>query len=144
MNKRRSNQLAKVATPVLRPEETIEFLTMAKVGTPSRKKQAWVLLLSTILTLGILQLYVVAKPYYLVLTSQRLLLFTVTRGTGVPGGLQREIPRRGLAATRPRSRLGITFYLSAQGSTDRLRLAFGQPQRKDANALAAGIGIAAN
>lgn len=144
MNKRRSEQLAKVATSVLRPDETIEFLTIAKVGTPSRKKQTWVLLLTTVLTLGLLQVYVVARRYYLVLTSQRLLLFAVTRGTSAPGALQRQIPRPGLTATRPRSRLGITFYLSAEGSADRLRLAFGQQQRKDANELAAGIGITAN
>ena len=44
----------------------------------------------------------------------------------------------------PKSRLAITFYLCFKGSEDRLRLAFGQPQRKDANALAAVIGIDAN
>jgi hypothetical protein len=43
----------------------------------------------------------------------------------------------------PKSRLAITFYLCFKGSEDRLRLAFGQ-QRKDANALAAVIGIEAN
>jgi len=74
VNKRRSEQLAKIAASALRPDEAIEFLTIAKVGTPSRKKQAWVL-------------------------------------------------------------------LCFKGSEDRLRLAFGQQQRKDANALAAGIGI---
>ena len=75
MNKRRSEQLSKIAASALRPDEAIEFLTIAKVGTPSRKNQAWVLLLTTILTLGMPQVYVVARPYYLVLTSQRLLLF---------------------------------------------------------------------
>lgn len=141
MNKRRSEQLAKIAASALRPDEAIEFLTIAKVGTPSRKKQAWVLLLTTILTLGMQQVYVVARSYYLVLTSQRLLLFAVVRGSGAPGALWRQIPRPGLSATRPRSRLGITFYLCFKGSEDRLRLAFGQQQRKDANALAAGIGL---
>ena len=141
MNKRRSEQLAKVAAPVLRPDETVDFLTIAKVGTPSRKKQTSVLLLTTILTLGMLQVYVVARRYYLVLTSQRLLFFAVTRGTSAPGVLQRQIPRAELTATRPRSRLGITFYVSVKGSPDRLRLAFGQQQRNDANALAVSIGI---
>lgn len=141
MNKRRSEQLVKVATPLLRPDEAIQFLTIAKVGTPSAKKQTWVLVLSTIITLGMVSVFVVARRYYLVLTSQRLLFFAAMGQTATPGALRRQIPRPGLTATMPRSRLGITFYLSIKGSPDRLRLAFGQQQRKDAKTLADSIGI---
>jgi hypothetical protein len=141
VNKRRSEQLVRVAFSALRPDETIELLSMAKVGTPSRKKQVWVLLLTTILTLGLLQLYVVARPYYLVLTSQRLLLFTVTRGSASPGKLQRQIALPGLTATSPRGVLAAKFYLSVKDGTERLRLVFTPQRRNDANTLAGRIGI---
>jgi hypothetical protein len=50
--------------------------------------------------------------------------------------------RAGAAAANHHAKANrATFYLCFKGSEDRLRLAFGQQQRKDANALAAGIGV---
>lgn len=142
MNARRTQRVMDAATPSLRAGESIEFVTAARFGTPSRKKQTIVLLLSIILTLGLIRVFVFARPYYLVLTSQRLLLFGIGRGTGAPTAKPvQELPREGLSVTRPRSRLSITFYLSRPGTQDRFRLAFGQPQRKDAHKLANAIGI---
>jgi hypothetical protein len=142
MNAKRTGQVTAVAQQSLRGGEVIEFVTVGKVGTPSKKKQAMVLILSTILTLGMVHVFVIARPYYLVLTSERLLMFPVIRGSGKPGAKPaRELRREGLTATRPRSRLGITFYLSyPQTPESRLRLLFAQPQRTDARTLAGALG----
>jgi len=145
MNAKRTDELIAIATPLLRPGESIELVTLAKVGTPSKQKQAWVLLLTTILTLGMVSVFVVARPYYIVLTSQRLLFFGVRRGafSAPPSSkLAFQLGRAGLGVTTPRRRLAITCYLFSQGSPDKRRLAFGALYGKDASALSSIIGAA--
>ena len=141
MIEKRQQQLAQVAASVLRDGEQIEFMTVARVGQVPRKKQIAVTVISTIITLGFLSLLVHSKPYYLVLTNMRLLFFGAAPGSGAPlPGIVMEMPRSGTGATKPRSRLGITFKITSLGNAP-LKLAFGQPQRRDAKALAGTLGL---
>lgn len=141
MRQKRERQLGAVVMPLLRNGEQIEYMTSAQAGTVPRKKQLAVTLISTILTLGFVSVFVSARRYYLVLTNQRLIFFPVGRNSGAPvPTIWRQLPRYGLSAAPPRSRLGITFTISTPGNPNTLRLAFGQQQRKDANTLAAAIG----
>jgi hypothetical protein len=139
VREKRKHQLAQAAALVLRDGEQIEFMTVARVGQVARKKQIAVTVISTIITLGFLSLFLFSKSYYLVLTNMRLLFFGVAPGSGAPlPGIIREMSRSGMGATKPRSRLGITFKITSLGNAP-LKLAFGQPQRKDAKALAAAL-----
>jgi hypothetical protein len=140
---KKQQQLQQVVTPVLRDGEQIELMTVARVGQPRRRKQALVMVISTILTLGMLTVFVVAKGYFLVLTDQRFLFFGVNRGSGQPiAGPAMQLPRTDLTATKPRSRLAVTFRVVSPGQPP-LKLAFGQPVRRDAKELATAIGLAA-
>lgn len=142
MTKKQQEHLLQVVTPVLRDSEQIEYMTTARVGQPRRRKQLLVMVLSSILTLGLLTVFVVAKGYFLVLTNQRLMFFGVNRGSGRPlTGPAMQLPRAGLTATRPRSRLAVTFRVMLPGQPP-LKVAFGQPMRREAKELATAIGIA--
>jgi hypothetical protein len=139
----KKQQLQQVVAPVLRVGELVEFMTTARVGQPRRRKQFLVMAISSILTLGLVTLFVVAKGYFLVLTNQRLLFFAVNRGGGRPlAGPAMQLPREQLTASKPRSRLAVTFRVTQRGEPP-VKLAFGQPMRRDAKELASAIGIAA-
>lgn len=144
MREKHARQLVAVVTPLLRDGEQIQFMTSAQAGTVARKKQVGITLITTILTLGMVSVFVSARRYYLVLTDQRLIFFPVNRSSGAPvPRIWIQPSRYGLSATPPRSRLAITFMISTADNPNTLRLAFGQQQRKDARALAAAIGAAA-
>ncbi len=143
MTKKQQEQLQQVVTPVLRDGEQVELMTVARVGQPRRRKQVLATVISSILTLGLVTLFVVAKGYFLVLTNERLMFFSVNRGSGRPlAGPAMQLPRAGLTATKPRSRLAVTFRVMLPGQPP-LKLAFGQPMRRDAKELASAIGVAA-
>jgi hypothetical protein len=99
------------------------------------------MVLWSILTLGLVTVFVVAKGHFLVLTNQRLMFFGVNRSSGRPlAGPAMQLPRAGLTATKPRSRLAVTVRVMLPGQPP-LKLAFGQPMRRDAKELASAIGV---
>lgn len=140
MNAKRTGQVSALASPLLQPGEAIELVTAAKVGTPSKKKQILVPVIVAIVTLGTVRMIVVAKGYYIAITSQRLLFFAADRTTGAPGRkLAFQLDRRGLTATPPRRRLGVTCYLVSQQNPDKLRLAFAAWGRRQAETVVSAI-----
>ncbi|HXW86793.1 MAG TPA: hypothetical protein VEJ42_00900 [Streptosporangiaceae bacterium] len=143
MTRKQQEQLLQVVTPVLQDGEQVEYMTTARVGQPRRRKQLLSIVISSVLTLGMLTLFVVAKGYFVVLTNQRLMFFAVNPASGRPlAGPAMQFPRARLTATRPRSRLAVTFRLVLPGQPP-IKVAFGQPKRRDARELAAAIGVAA-
>jgi hypothetical protein len=142
MADKRQQQLDQVVSPLLQEGERVEYVTPARVGQVRAKSQLALMAISTIVTLGLVTVYLRPKGYYLVLTNQRLMFIGINRGTGKPvPGVAMQLPRDGLTATQPRSRLAITYRVTAPGAAP-LKLAFGQPQRRDAKGLAAAIGAA--
>ncbi|MGB6453033.1 MAG: hypothetical protein WBH47_00955 [Streptosporangiaceae bacterium] len=143
MTKKQQEQLLQIVTPVLWDGERVELMTAARVGRPRRRKQFLVFAISSILTLGMLTLFVVAKSYFVVLTNKRLMFFYVQRSRSrLQAGPAMQLPRAHLTATKPRSRLAVTFRVTQRGEPP-LKLAFGQPMRRDAMELASAIGVAA-
>lgn len=141
MTKQQQEQLLRVVTPVLQDGEQVEYMTAARVGQPRRRQQILYMVISTVLTLGFMTVTPTAKGYFVVLTSLRLLFFGVGSGRPVAGPAM-QLPRERLTATRPRSRLAVTFRLVRPGEPP-IKVAFGQPKRRDAKELAAAIGLAA-
>jgi hypothetical protein len=62
MRERRVQQVRDVAVPHLRVGENIELITIGRVGTVRRRKQAAVTVIAAIVTLGMLTLIVMARP----------------------------------------------------------------------------------
>ena len=90
-----------------------------------------------------LTVFVVAKSYFVVLTNKRLMFFSVQRSRSrLQAGPAMQLPRAHLTATKPCSRLAVTFRVIQRGEPP-LKLAFGQPMRRDAKELASAIGVAA-
>jgi hypothetical protein len=143
MRKKQQEQLLQDITPVLWDGEQVELMTAARVGKPRRRKQFLVLAITAIVTLGMYSVWVTAESYFVVLTNRRLMCFDVHRGRRrLRGGPAMQFPREHLTATKPHSRLAVTFRVIQRGEPP-LKMAFGQPVRRDAKALASAIGVAA-
>jgi hypothetical protein len=143
MTKRQQQLVQRLVTPVLWDGEQVELMTAARVGQPRRRKQFLVMAISSILTLGMFTASVVAKSYFVVLTNQRLLFFDVPgQRSRLQAGPSMQLPRAHLTATKPRSRLAVTFRVTQRGEPP-IKIAFGQPMRRDAKQLASAIGVAA-
>jgi hypothetical protein len=139
MNARNTERLMELVKPILRQGEQIEQMTAARVGSVSAKRQVATTAIVAIATAGIVRVTVHAAPRYLVLTSQRLLIINMLR-TGRPvGPLLAQMPRQAVATTRLRSRLAVSFTIQVNGDPKPLKLAWGQPGRKDARALQAAL-----
>jgi hypothetical protein len=135
MNKQNQARLMDLVNPVLRQGEQVEQTCAARVGSVSAKRQVATAAIGAIATAGLVRVTVHAAPRYLVLTNQRLLIINMLRSGQPSGPLVAQLPRGTVTASRLRSRLAVSFTLEIEGNPKPLKLAFGQPARKDARAL---------
>ncbi|TLS43941.1 hypothetical protein FE633_23230 [Streptomyces montanus] len=133
LNARRTRQLLETAAPLLRPEEQVEFSTLAAIGSVSAGKRALTAAVAGVLSAGTVIATVTPRPMYIVLTDRRLLFFDGNRG-GRPGDLVLDVPRPYVSATAPKKAfLGLQYvtHLSVAGEEQQLKLTFPVQHRAD-------------
>jgi hypothetical protein len=145
MNKRMTERVIDVVTPLLQRDERVVLASLAAVHTESvaasTGRQAATMVGSVLLSGGMAGAFTIAKRLYLVLTDRRLLFFETTPRAGRPQReLAAELPRAELRATPARSLLYKTYRLTAVDGSPVLRLSFPLPTRRDGEQLARELG----
>lgn len=141
-----ADRVAKAATPLLQPGETIEVATVAAVGRVPVKQQiataAVTAAVTGLLTAGTATavLYVNKRP--IVLTNRRLLILDANELTGRPRTkLLGSLSREGLRAQHQRALLWLTYNLIDNMGRPILRLRFPVPNRKPGRRIAESLGL---
>jgi hypothetical protein len=139
MNKRRSQQLATIAGPILVQGEQIRCTTMANVGSVSAKRKLLTTALVGVLSAGTVIAVVQPRPMYCVLTDQRILYFDGKTSTGKPGKLLMSLPLALVTATPPAKALlglGFKIELTVQGEEKGVKMVFPPAAKSDGRRFA--------
>jgi hypothetical protein len=145
MNRKMTQRVMDVVTPLLEGDERVALASFAAVhsesAAASATRQAATMVGSVVLSGGMAGAFTIAKRFYLVLTDRRLLFFETTPRAGRPRReLAAELPRAGLRATPARSLVYRTYHLTAVDGSPVLRLSFPLPTRRDGEQLARELG----
>ena len=136
-----SDRVAKAATPLLEPGETIEVATVAAVGKVSLKRQVATAAVTAVLTAGMVTAVTYAQKRPVVLTNRRLLFLDFNNLTGKPlEKLVGQVPREGLRAQRDRALLWLAYNLIDGSGAPVLRLSFPLPNRNAGRQIAESLG----
>lgn len=131
-------RFAKVAPAVLQPGETVGFATFAAVGRVSVKRQLATAAVVGVLSAGTISATVQPKPFYVVVTDQRLLVVEPHPmfNSKVTEKVVTAVPRGAVTLARPRHGLAARVDLAVDGWDKGLSLAFGIQRRGEAAAFA--------
>jgi len=80
MNQKTTSRCTQVVTPALSQDEQIEMVEAVQIGKVSVKKQAATAAAVSIATAGTVMVALKPRPFYLILTNQRLILVGNNRG----------------------------------------------------------------
>ena len=137
-----ADRVAKAATPLLEPGETIETATVAAVGQVSLKRQIATAAITAALTAGMASAVPYAKKRPVALTNRRLLFLEANNLTGSPlSKLAGAVPREGLRAQRQRTLVWLAYNLIDNTGAPVLRLSFPLPNRKAGQQIAESLGL---
>lgn len=141
-----ADRVARAATSLLQPGETIEVATVAAVGKVPLKQQVATAAVTAAVT-GLLTGGVATAVFYvnkrpIVLTNRRLLILDANDFTGRPlTKLVGAVSREGLRAQHQRSLLWLTYNLIDNSGRPVLRLRFPVPNRKAGHRIAESLGL---
>lgn len=122
MGARQERRLLKNAAEVMRPDERVELVAMAKVGSVKKavgKSLAFGVAVG-VLSGGTMMAFSTQAEAYIILTDQQVLFFRSHAGS--PGKLLLAIPRVQVAITEPKTGLLLKFQLHVQGWNEALAL----------------------
>jgi hypothetical protein len=135
MSSRQEKRLLEKAAPLLRPDERVDLIALAKVGTIAGaiKKSFGRNVAVGVLTAGTVVPYAVQKELYILLTSHYLHFFSSS--LAFAGDHAFSVARPMVAVTEPTGKLIVKFQLHIHGE-DPLALSFPRPTNKQGRALA--------
>lgn len=149
MSKQAKIELAKTAVqPMLLPGERIEIVTVAMFGRFSTAKGFRFGIVVAILTLGLFYGLSAPKKRWLVVTDSRLIFLEMNSTSGKPTEVIAWLYRSVLRTEAQRTRRAVLFVpmlevdLATTDGSDKVRLTFPTPCRKDGRALATMLGSA--
>jgi hypothetical protein len=122
MGARQERRLLKNAAELLRPDERVQLVAMAKIGSVKKsvgKSLAYGVAVG-VLSGGTMMAFTTQAEAYIVLTDQQILFFRSHAGT--PGKHIMSIPRAYAAITEPKSGFLLKFQLHVQGWDQALAL----------------------
>lgn len=122
MGARQERRLLENAAPLMRPDEEVALVAMAKVGSvrqAAARSVAYGVAVG-VLSGGTMLAFGVQAEVYLVLTDRQLLFFRSHNGT--PGKHLFSAPRAFVAITEPKAGFLYKFHLYVQGSDEVLAL----------------------
>ncbi|MEU5260414.1 hypothetical protein [Amycolatopsis sp. NPDC021455] len=122
MGARQERRLLENAAPLMRPDERVELVAMAKIGSVKKsvgKSLAYGVAVG-VLSGGTMMAFSTHAEAYIVLTDRQILFFRSHAGT--PGKHIMSIPRAYAAITEPKSGLLLKFQLHVQGWDQALAL----------------------
>jgi hypothetical protein len=145
MNQKSTVRCTEVVAPALAPDEQIEIVEAVQIGKVSAKKRAGVAAAVGIATAGMVIASVKPRPYYLILTNQRLILIANLRGR--VGKIVATAPRSLISAGPLRAGL-LTIFMTVTIDGTTQRFSWGRFQggmaRRVAEALTNGQAGPAN
>jgi hypothetical protein len=122
MGARQERRLLENAAPLMRPDERVELVAMAKIGSVKKsvgKSIAYGVAVG-VLSGGTMMAFSTQAEAYIVLTDQQILFFR--SHTGTPGKHIVSVPRAYAAITEPKSGFLLKFQLHVQGWDQALAL----------------------
>ncbi len=122
MGARQERRLLESAAALMRPDERVELVAMAKIGSVKKavgKSIAYGVAVG-VLSGGTMMAFSTQAEAYIVLTDQQILFFR--SHTGAPGKHILSIPRGYAAITEPKSGFLLKFQLHVQGWNQALAL----------------------
>lgn len=141
MRPKRREQLTAVLRPLLQPDEPIEVMAYAGVGSVSVRRTTATAVVTGVLSGGTMMLVVSPKGMFIALSNRRLFFVDVVRLTGRPRRLVMEIPRNAVRTEGLRKGpLGLTLRTTlVDGSERGLTIVFAHPAKADGRALTAAL-----
>ncbi len=122
MGARQERRVVKNAAALMRPEERVELVALAKIGSVKKavgKSIAYGLAVG-VLSGGTMMAFSTQAEAYVVLTDQQILFFRSHAGT--PGKHLLSVPRAYAAITEPKSGFLLKFQLHVHGWSEALAL----------------------
>lgn len=136
MNQKTMSRCAQVVAPALAPGEQIETVERVQIGKVSAKRQIATSAAVGIATAGMLMVAVTPRPYYLVLTNQRLVLVGNLRGR--VGKIVAAAPRSRISAEPLRGHL-LTLSMNVIIDGTPQRFSWGRTQVNMARRIATAL-----
>ena len=136
MNQRAASRCAQVVAPVLAQGERIDMVEVVQIGKVSAKRQIATAAVAGIVSAGTVLVAVHPRPYYLLLTSQRLILIHNLRGT--VGTIAAVAPRQAITAEPLRGHL-LTLSMNVSIGGTPQRFSWGRLQTGMARRVAAAL-----
>ncbi|CAL9499822.1 hypothetical protein SUDANB6_03421 [Streptomyces sp. enrichment culture] len=144
MNGRRRRMLMAAIDPMLEPQERVEVATIVNLSSVSVRRTAAFAAASTIMTAGGMAVIPTPVPMYLAMTDRRIFVFRANPTFARPEEHLMTIPRAGLVRSEIKERLlNSSFVVSSPDREQGLKIVFPLIGRKDRNAMAAAIPLAA-
>jgi hypothetical protein len=133
MNQRSTSLCMQVVAPALSAGEQIEIVEAVQIGKVSAKKQIATSAIVGLATLGTVMVALKPRPYYLVVTSQRLIFINNLRGR--VGKIAAAIPRSAIATEPLRPHL-LTLSMNVTINGTPQRFSWGRAQASMARRVA--------
>ncbi|GAQ58719.1 hypothetical protein [Streptomyces acidiscabies] len=144
MNGRRRRLLLAAVTPMLEPGERVEVATIVNLSSVSVRRTATFAAASAIMSAGGLAMIPTPTPMYLAMTDRRIFVFRANPTFAKPEEHLLTIPRAGLVRSQIKERvLNSSFTISSPADEQGLKITFPLISRKDRNAIAASLPLAA-
>ncbi|WKX72148.1 hypothetical protein [Streptomyces sp. XD-27] len=144
MNGKRRRLLLATVDPMLEPGEQVEVATIVNLSSVSVRRTAAFAAASAIMSAGAMAVIPAPTPMYLAMTDRRLFIFRANPTFARPEELLMTIPRTGLVRSEIKERLlNSSFVVSSPDSDQGLKIIFPLIGRKDRDAVAAALPLAA-
>lgn len=136
MNKTATSRCTELVTPALQSDERIELVEAVQIGKISAERQVATAVAVAVATAGIVMVALKPRPYFLVLTDQRLILIENLRGR--VGKMVAAIPRSAISAEPLRAHLLTLSMEVTLGGTPQ-HFSWGRVQTGMARRIAAAL-----
>ncbi|MEU3450735.1 hypothetical protein AB0H29_26450 [Streptomyces thermolilacinus] len=144
MHAKRRRLLMAAITPLLAADERVEVTAIVNLDPVSVRRTAVWAAASALVSGGAMTVVPALVPMYLGMTSHRLFIFEADPRSARPKGLVLTLPRAGLVRSEIKERvLNSSFVVSSPDSDQGLRIIFPLISRKERNAVAAALPLAA-
>ncbi|OEJ97618.1 hypothetical protein [Streptomyces thermolilacinus] len=144
MNAKRRRLLLAAIDPLLEAGERVEVTAIVNLNPVSVRRTAVFAAASALMSGGAMAVVPARVPMYLGMTGHRLFIFEADPMFAKPKGLVLTTPRAGLVRSEIKERvLNSSFVVSSPGSDQGLRIIFPLMCRKERDAVAAALPLAA-
>ncbi|MFJ8692340.1 hypothetical protein [Streptomyces roseolilacinus] len=144
MNAKRRRLLLAAIEPLLETGEQVEVTAIVNLNPVSVRRTAAFAVASALVSGGAMAVIPARVPMYLAMTSHRLFVFEADPVFARPKGLVTTVPRAGLVRSEIKERvLNSSFVVSSPDSDQGMQIIFPLMCRRERNAIAAALPLAA-